>query len=485
MYSGEPAVLEGMVADSLPLAPSQEVHWESMCATSPADPGASRIIVGETRRADGPLDRDLLDQALAWVVRRHDALRLTFETVSLDPRLQVRPEMAHALDYVDVSSDDAGTVGRTLFLHSRRPYDLPNGPLWRALLLRLSDNRHLLRVGMSHLIADGYSTEVFFTDLFRAYAALRDQGRPTGPRAPTVPEIHAVQRATYRPASERPEYWRRLIPTHSFPPAFTLCPVPGEIDYLHDRLIELSLSQSTARALARTAWRVRATPFAALMAAYHIVLQAMTGKGRTVVATVALGRDRAADRLAIFQYAAYPYVSMAASDHDTLAQVVGATGQALSDALRQRVPYVGLARTINPDFDRVRPWPAANFIDGGMYSWAPDGRDIHLDGLTVRPVEVAPVAPPGYASEFTSSSFPQGHPPAWVAHAAPSYAVSTDRRQVIARYNDLLVSTLEVEAFCEGLRWVVEQTAHRCGLPLSEARRSLMSILSVGRDGGR
>ncbi len=456
-----------------------------MVATSPADPGASRIGVVETRRLDGHLDRDILDRAFAWVVRRHDALRLVFDTVSLDPTVRVLTDFTPAVEYVDTAglppAQRDSLVNRSLFQHCRRTYDLFRGPLWQALLVRLAHDSHLMSVAMSHIIADGYSSTVFFNDLFRAYAALCD-GRPlVEPPAPSIHDIHAAQLASYRRAEERLDYWRRLIPVHSFPPAFTLSPTGSEVDYLRNRLVDIVIPEQSARGLRRTAWRVGATPFVALMAAYHAVLGAITGKERTVVATAGFGRSTASYRSAVFQFATYPYVSVPVGDQDDLLQLVGATRHALSEALTQSVSYTSLARAVNPDFDALRPWPAANFVDGGMYSWAPDPHDIRLPELTVRSVEISVASPPGYTSEYTSAAFPQGHPQVWIARGEPSIAVSSDRRRVIVAYNDELFPSAEVEAFCVGVRWVVDQVAHRATLPMAEVRRTLSAILADGQ----
>ncbi len=57
--------------------------------------------------------------------------------------------------------------------HSRdeieRPFNLTSGPLFRALLLRLADNRHALLATMHHSIFDGWSYGVLGRELAHLY----------------------------------------------------------------------------------------------------------------------------------------------------------------------------------------------------------------------------------------------------------------------------------------------------------------------------
>src|SRR5690606_8098950 len=99
-----------------------------------------------------------------------------------------------------------------------RAFDLRTGPLWRASLLRLSEERHLVAVSMFHLIADGWSTGVFLRDLRTAYLARAGQGSPLPPlRLPYLAAMGLsaaprANRAGSDPAAQRrAEFWRRTL----------------------------------------------------------------------------------------------------------------------------------------------------------------------------------------------------------------------------------------------------------------------------------
>src|SRR5207253_10593093 len=76
------------------------------------------------------------------------------------------------LDHVDTAKREAEALARAT-AEARKPFRLQEGPLHRALLLRLSPTEHLLVVVMHHIISDDWSMGVLFRDvalLYRAYA---------------------------------------------------------------------------------------------------------------------------------------------------------------------------------------------------------------------------------------------------------------------------------------------------------------------------
>ena len=56
---------------------------------------------------------------------------------------------------------------------SRRSFDLERGPLWRATLLRLAEEEHLLLLTLHHIVSDGWSMGVFVRELSPSTPACR------------------------------------------------------------------------------------------------------------------------------------------------------------------------------------------------------------------------------------------------------------------------------------------------------------------------
>src|SRR6187402_691658 len=119
----------------------------------------------------GPLSHDSLRRALGVVVARHDALRIRIDVLA--ERQQILPSVDVALPEVDLSTlDDAEravAIGRLLDEETRKPFDLDVAPLWRAQLVREAPDRHVFVFTAHHLVADGWSSAVIFSDLAKCY----------------------------------------------------------------------------------------------------------------------------------------------------------------------------------------------------------------------------------------------------------------------------------------------------------------------------
>ena len=129
-------------------------------------------------RLRGTLDRRALDQALADLVARHDALR---STISPDgQQLCVSAEGGLAPTVTDLSALEAGDQSDELQsarrLHVLEPFDLEHGPLIRCQLLVLDGEDHALLISAHHIVCDGWSFGVLLEDLGALYSA-RAAGR--------------------------------------------------------------------------------------------------------------------------------------------------------------------------------------------------------------------------------------------------------------------------------------------------------------------
>src|SRR5207302_1366444 len=137
----------------------------------------------------GPLDGDVLRQALQALTTRHETLRTTFTTQGGLP-VQAIAAAAPAVELppFDLSDRRAGErdaeVTALAQEQARLAFDLGKGPLWRVALLRLAADEHLLLVTMCHIIGDEWSMTVVAEDLARLYAAALGRGLAQPPALP-------------------------------------------------------------------------------------------------------------------------------------------------------------------------------------------------------------------------------------------------------------------------------------------------------------
>lgn len=126
-------------------------------------------------RWKGELNVSALEQALTEIVWRHEPLRTTFVNVDGEAVQVIQPEVDFELPIVDLTklapADQEAQVRYWVDKDGKHSFDLENGPLFFARLLKLSDTEHVFIMMMHHIIVDGVSFEFFADELKTLYAA--------------------------------------------------------------------------------------------------------------------------------------------------------------------------------------------------------------------------------------------------------------------------------------------------------------------------
>ena len=127
-------------------------------------------------RLRGQLDPQALHHALHTLLERHDALRASFgpdgETFC------VRELGEIAMPLIDLAALPATERDAALHAHLQSavqmPFVLEHDPLFRAALLRLSSDEHLLMLTAHHIVCDGWSWWLIVHELGQMYAQNRE-----------------------------------------------------------------------------------------------------------------------------------------------------------------------------------------------------------------------------------------------------------------------------------------------------------------------
>ncbi len=279
--------------NAFPLSLPQQGIWffEQLRPHNPA------YVITAAARLRGPLDTGALREAVARIVRRHEALRTTFELRDGKPVQVVRADLAVELPVTDLGG--AAPVG-DIELAERvaevlaGPFDLAAGPLLRARLLRVGPDEHVLAVAMHHLVADGWSVGVLLGELSEHYAAVVT-GRPAA-----VPELAVQygdyaswQRSAARESAADLDHWRRQLAG-----APAVLPLPTDrprppVQRLRGGAVPFDLPAPLMRELAALGRRHRATPYMALLATLEVLLHRCCGTDDILVGVPAANRGRA------------------------------------------------------------------------------------------------------------------------------------------------------------------------------------------------
>ncbi|HST59694.1 MAG TPA: condensation domain-containing protein, partial [Longimicrobium sp.] len=166
-----PSVVPVERTDALPLSFAQERLW----FLDQLESRSAFYNLPAALRLGGPLDAAALERALGEIVRRHEALRTSFPEVNGAPVQAILPFAGFSLRVEDLSALDGtareADVRRRAREDGERPFDLARGPLFRASLLRLADDDHVLSMCMHHIVSDGWSMNVLAGELSALYGA--------------------------------------------------------------------------------------------------------------------------------------------------------------------------------------------------------------------------------------------------------------------------------------------------------------------------
>ena len=153
----------------LPASLGQERFW----ALDRLNPGNPTWNVPVRFRLQGPLDVSFVERAFNEIIRRHETLRTTFGIEEGKPVQVIKPSLTIEVPVTDLRQipkpERDAEVDKLSFKEARWRFDLATGPLFRASLLRIDDNEHVLLVTPHHSMIDYWSIGLISNELGALY----------------------------------------------------------------------------------------------------------------------------------------------------------------------------------------------------------------------------------------------------------------------------------------------------------------------------
>lgn len=129
-----------------------------------------------TYRLKGELDIAVLQESIAILFERHKVLNSYIPTIDDQPQIKFLPTKPQ-IDVIDRSyssgDDNDAFIQEYFSKESRDTFDLETGPLYRIILVKLSDNDYVFHLTVQHAIFDGWSWGIFTDELNHIYNALK------------------------------------------------------------------------------------------------------------------------------------------------------------------------------------------------------------------------------------------------------------------------------------------------------------------------
>ena len=280
----------------LPLSFAQQRLWFLDQLTSGAPIYNAALGLSLT----GALDAAALRKSFDSIVERHEILRTTYHLEDDgNPVQRIQPACSAGTKYLDIlklpEHKRRQGIAQVLREECRRPFDLSKDLLLRTVLLRVAENEHILLIVSHHIACDGWTVAVLFQELQRWYA-FHTTGAPT-----MLPEL-PIQYADFAVWQREPAqveamegqtgYWKRQLA--GSPPHITLPldhPRPQHQAFSGAHYF-FDLPAETAAGLAAVSREENTTQYIVCLAAFGVLMSALSGQDDILVGTPIANRGR-------------------------------------------------------------------------------------------------------------------------------------------------------------------------------------------------
>ncbi|MFE4578105.1 amino acid adenylation domain-containing protein [Streptomyces chartreusis] len=244
-------------------------------------------------RISGSVNFSALQTSLTELSKRHEALRSGLAILSDKLHHVVSHEVAPELTTEDLSSCTDLQVTMRVTELARLPLDLEQCRPLRAILLRLSENQHLLVIVMHHAMMDGWSANVIFADLSALYTSTVDGTEVPLPPVPVQfsEYVEWQERQLQRGAFDTElQYWLGQLQgaglTTDLPTDF---PRPTQLSGA-GRLVRTAVPRELVEQIETLACRFGVTRYSVFLSVFQVLLSYCTGEQDVVTATATAGR---------------------------------------------------------------------------------------------------------------------------------------------------------------------------------------------------
>ncbi len=278
------------------VGPTTEAQREIWLACQFGGDDASRAYNESiSLRFFGPLHPAAFEQAWRALVQRHEALRSAFSSdgeqmlffgdmplALLRADCSNQPVAEQEQRIADILTDDATLV-----------FDLTNGPLVKATLIKRADTDHQFVLTAHHLVCDGWSTGILMQDLGALYSAFVQGHQPLLPPPNEFSQYAVEQQAFVKIPDYQAieQFWisqfAGKIPVLNLP---TDAQRPARRTYASHRL-DIPLDEALVRAVRQTSAALGCSLVTTLVASVEMLLHRLTGQTDIVLGLPAAGQS--------------------------------------------------------------------------------------------------------------------------------------------------------------------------------------------------
>ena len=343
-------------------------------------------------KISGDMDVEILRRSFEQVISRHSILRARFKEVNDEVVQYIDPVSPWLLEVEDLSKVDekflVPVLKQKLEAEAKYQFDLSQGNLVRANLIRLARDEHIFQVNVHHIVSDGWSVRIFVSEISRLYDDLI-KGENSRLENLSIQYVDFVnwQRQAEQEKLEDQElaYWRQQLEGCSNVNFPTDLPRPTE-QTTNGKHLRFQISKAKTTQLKAHSQTHGTTLYNTLLTAFSVTLYRYTQQVDICIGSPVANRIRSElDPLIGMFVNTLPMridLSSEPSFDDLMARVQSVVKGAYGN---QSIPFERLVDKLKIDRDLSRsPIFQVLFVlqSSGLTS------DLRLGGLAIEPIEV-------------------------------------------------------------------------------------------------
>ena len=339
----------------LPLSFAQQRLW----FLDQLAPDQSFYNIPASIRHRGKLNIGAFKKTVEALIMRHEVLRTTFGVEEGQPYQIIHPRSITEVDVIDLTTVDEQAreeeARRLVNEEANESFDLELGPLFRAKIVIIAPDDHLVLFTMHHIISDGWSVGILmreFTILYQSFE--RGQENPL-PALPLQYADYAVWQRSWLKDEElqkQIDYWKEHIGLN--PPVLQL-PLDFQrpaVQTFNGDSLPFTVEQETLEKLKAFGQQEGVTLFMTLLAAFQTFLHHYSGQDEILVGSPIANRTRS-ETEALIGFFVNTLVFRADFDERlTFRQLLARTRKDTLDAYsHQDLPFEQLVEILQPERD--------------------------------------------------------------------------------------------------------------------------------------
>ncbi len=305
----------------------------------------------------GQLDKTALLRSINEIVRRHEALRTTFDIREGEPVQVIAPFLSLSLTERDLQSLSESEQDEQknfwLSTYIQQPFELDRGPLLRIVLMKVDKQEYFLAFIMHHIIFDGWSVHIFLRELGVLYEAfVKNMPSPLPELSFRYADFILWQRARQQAMEPQLAYWKKQLKSIPLEIALPLDYSRPALQTFQGSRLSFRLSEELSDALKQFSRCEGITLFMTLLAAFQIMLARYSGQEDIVVGTPVTNRIPLASQDVIGFFVNTLVLRADFSGGPSIRELLRRVRNVTLDAYTYRdVPFEKIVEELNPERD--------------------------------------------------------------------------------------------------------------------------------------